>query len=78
MHAAKRDGGAGRPRFALVGCGDFGKHLARYAVEQAELVALCDADASNLSATASELQTDVLGYGDYRIFCGASAWTRCW
>ena len=57
---------AGRPRFALVGCGDFGKQLARYAVEHAELASLCDPDAGNLAATAAALGTGVPGYGDYR------------
>ncbi|MDD9987885.1 MAG: Gfo/Idh/MocA family oxidoreductase [Spirochaetaceae bacterium] len=66
MGAATPGAGAGRPRFALVGCGDFGKHLARYAVEQAELAALCDPDAGNLAATATELGAEVPGYGDYR------------
>ena len=66
MGAATPGAGAGRPRFALVGCGDFGKHLAGYAVEQAELAALCDPDAGNLAATATELGAEVPGYGDYR------------
>ena len=64
--AAASGAGTGRPPFALVGCGDFGKHLARYARECGELVALCDPAAGNLVATASELQADVPGYGDYR------------
>ena len=66
MRAATPDAGARRPRFALVGCGDFGKQLARYAVEHAELAALCDPDAGNLAATAAALGTGVPGYGDYR------------
>ena len=64
--AATPTSGAGRPRFALVGCGDFGKHLAGYAVEHAELAALCDPDAGNLAATAAALGAEVTGYGDYR------------
>ena len=63
---ARAGAGASAQRFALVGCGDFGKHLARYAVEEAELAALCDPDAGKLAATASELHTDVPGYEDYR------------
>ena len=66
MPAATPDAGARRPRFALVGCGDFGKQLARYAVEHAELAALCDPDAGNLAATAAALGTGVPGYHDYR------------
>ena len=66
MRAATPDAGARRPRFALVGCGDFGKHLAGYAAEQAELAALCDSDAGNLAATAAALGAEVPGYGDYR------------
>ena len=58
--------GTQQPRFALVGCGEFGKHLARYAAEHAELAALCDPAAGNLAATASDLSTDVPRYGDYR------------
>ena len=49
-----------------MGCGDFGKHLARYAVEHAELAALCDPDVGNLEATARELRAGVPRYGDYR------------
>jgi predicted dehydrogenase len=64
--AVIRGAGATRPRFALVGCGDFGKHLARYAAEHAELAALCDPDAGNLEATARELRTRVPRYADYR------------
>ena len=70
--------GAGRPRFALVGCGDFGKHLAGYAVEQAELAALCDPDAGNLAATAAELDSGVPGMATTASCYGASASTRCW
>ena len=66
MRAATSDEVAGRPRFALVGCGDFGKQLAGYAVEQAELAALCDPDAGNLAATGAAMGVEVPGYGDYR------------
>ena len=76
--AAARSAGSGQSRFALVGYGGFGKHLARYAVERAELVALCDPDADNLTATASELQADVPGYGDYRELLRVNVWMRCW
>ena len=64
--AAASGAGTQQSRFALVGCGDFGKHLAGYAVEQAELAALCDPDAGNLAATAQALAKDVPRYGDYR------------
>ena len=66
MGAATTVAGPRRPRFALVGCGDFGKHLAGYAIERAELAALCDPDAGNLAATAAALGAEVPGYGDYR------------
>ena len=62
--------GVRRLRFALVGCGDFGKHLAGYAVEQAELAALCDPDAGSLAATAAALDVEVPGYGDYHEMLG--------
>ncbi|MDE0218731.1 MAG: Gfo/Idh/MocA family oxidoreductase [Spirochaetaceae bacterium] len=66
MGAATTVAGTRRPRFALVGCGDFGKHLAGYAIERAELAALCDPDAGSLAATAATLGAEVPGYGDYR------------
>ena len=70
--------GVRRLRFALVGCGDFGKHLAGYAVEQAELAALCDPDAGSLAATAAALDVEAPAMATITRCWGASASTRCW
>ena len=53
-------------RFALVGCGDFGKEFGRYLLEVAEIVALCDADAPRAAQTAETLGLDVPVESDYR------------
>ena len=76
--AASPGAAAGRLRFALAGCGDFGKHLAGYAVEQAELASLCDPDAGNLAATAAELDSGVPGVWRLPGAATASDWMRCW
>ncbi|MEW6749869.1 MAG: Gfo/Idh/MocA family oxidoreductase [Candidatus Latescibacterota bacterium] len=57
---------AARLRFALVGCGDFGKHLGRYLLEVADIVALADPDPRGMEQTARALGLDVPRFADYR------------
>jgi len=53
-------------RIGLVGCGNFGKEIARYFLEVADIVALCDPDPSHSRQTARTLGIDVPHYTDYR------------
>ncbi|MFH1568424.1 MAG: Gfo/Idh/MocA family oxidoreductase [Gemmatimonadota bacterium] len=50
---------AARLRIGLVGCGSFGRELARYLVEVADVVALCDPRAEGMEETARALGLQV-------------------
>ena len=49
----------------LCGCGDFGKHLAQYFMEVAEVTALCDVNRDSIEDTARALALDVPHFTDY-------------
>ena len=55
-----------RLRIGMVGCGDFGKELARYFMEVADVVALCDLHLERAEKTARVLGIDVPLFTDYR------------
>ena len=55
-----------RLRIGMVGCGDFGKELARYFMEVADVVALCDLHLERAEKTAKVLGIDVPLFTDYR------------
>ena len=52
-------------RIGLCGCGDFGKHLARYFMEVAHITALCDVNRAGIEETARALTLDVPHFTDY-------------
>jgi UDP-N-acetylglucosamine 3-dehydrogenase len=58
-----------RLRFGLIGCGDFGKYLAPYVLELADIVALCDPSESGMEGTARALELDVPRYTAYADLC---------
>ena len=53
-------------RLGLIGCGDFGKHLANYFLEAADITALCDVNRSGIAETAKALDLDVPHFTDYQ------------
>ena len=53
-------------RFALIGCGDFGASLGRYARAVADIVALCDVKLERAEAAAKQLGLGAPTYADYR------------
>jgi len=55
-----------RLRLGLVGCGDFGKYIAPYFLEVADIAALCDVNAAGMEETAKALGLDVPHSTDYR------------
>ena len=52
-------------RFALVGCGDFGKSFGRYLLEVGDIVALCDVNPDGMAETARALDLGVPRFTDY-------------
>jgi len=62
---------ANRLRLALVGCGGFGKELATYFMQVADIVALCDPNEAGMAASAAYLQLDVPRFTDYRDLIAA-------
>jgi predicted dehydrogenase len=57
-------------RFALIGCGSFGKQLGRYLLEVGKIGAVCDVDAARAKRTAEELGLDVPIDTDFRQTVG--------
>ena len=53
-------------RIGLVGCGDFGKELARYFLETADIAALCDLNLDSAEKTAKDLELDVPCFTEYQ------------
>jgi len=53
-------------RFALIGCGDFGKYLGRYLLEIGQIVAVCDVDEGRARETCKALGLNVPIDTDYR------------
>lgn len=62
---------ADRLRLGLVGCGGFGKELAAYFLEVADIAALCDPNPAGMAATAGALHLDVPRFTDYRAMIAA-------
>ena len=60
-----------RLRLGLIGCGDFGKEIARYFQRVADIVALCDVDETGMETTAAALGLDVPRFADYRQLLAA-------
>ena len=57
---------AGKLRFGLAGCGDFGKHLGGYLLEVADITGLCDVNRTRIGETARALNLDVPHFTDYQ------------
>lgn len=55
-----------RLRLALIGCGQFAQNFSGYLVEEANLVALCDADVAKAAALARHRGLDIPLYDDHR------------
>ncbi|MCG8621387.1 MAG: Gfo/Idh/MocA family oxidoreductase, partial [Proteobacteria bacterium] len=59
-HDMTRDSTQNKTRIALIGCGAWGKHIARNLAELDVLAAICDTDSATAKAIAQSLNTPTL------------------